>query len=196
MSRRAYSIGSNVTAMTARIHSATLLATLALAACTASPAPDQFFTPQDLSELVTNRTLAVAGEPGGSLLYLSGNGTGWLARDVRPGRPPMPGGMSMVFAWRLDGASRICYWATPRIGAMPDFAPSSFECLQILRSPDVPGALTGIIEQDHAPPRTRSLEVYAYSLFPPSVIDQYLTQVRVFYGGHIPAWTVPVPLPG
>jgi hypothetical protein len=182
--------------MTARILSAILLTSLALPACTRPPAPDQYFTPQDLSELVTNRTLAVAGDPDGSLLYLSSNGTGWLARNVRPGWPPAPGGISMVFAWRLDGPSRICYWATPRIGAMPDFAPASLDCLQILRSPDVPGALTGIIEQDQAPPHTRPLEVYSYSLFPPSVIDQYLTQVKVFYGGHLPAWTVPAPLPG
>ena len=182
--------------MTTRILTASLLATLALAACTPPPAPDRFFTPQDLSQLVTNRTLAVAGEPGGSLLYLAANGTGWLARDVQPGWPPTPGDMSMVFSWRLEGPSRICYWATPRIGAMPDFAPASLECLQVLRSSDTAGALTGITERDQAPPRSRPLEVYAYSLFPPSVIDQYLTQVKVLYGGHIPTWTVPVPLPG
>jgi hypothetical protein len=174
--------------MTARAVCSFVLAAMALAGCAHGPAPDQFFSQQDLNHLVTDRTLAVSGKPEGTLIYLAPNGTGWLARDVLPGSGPAPGSMSMIYAWNTDYASRVCYWATPLIGKMPDVAPPSHDCVQVLRAPDQPpGIFIGVTQQADIC-RVRPLEVYAYNAFPQPVIDQYLTQVRVLYGGHIPVW--------
>jgi hypothetical protein len=179
--------------MTARAAYSVLLAALALAGCERGPAPDQFLSQQELNTLVTDRTLAVSGKPEGTLIYLAPNGTGWLARDVLPGSGPAPGGMSMIFAWYTDYASRVCYWATPRIGKMPDVTPPAHECVQVLRAPEAPpGIFIGVTQQKDIC-RVRPMEVYAYNAFPQPVIEQYLTQVRVLYGGHIPAWSMESP---
>lgn len=175
--------------MQTRAISGLVLVGIVLASCAHGPSPDQYFSQPDLTNLITDRTLAVAGRPEGTLLYLSPNGTGWLARDVTPGTAPAPGSMSMIIAWHTDYPSRVCYWATPRIGKMPDVAPPSFECLQVLHAPDKPpGIFIGVTQQGDIC-RARPLEVYNYNAFPPPLIDQYLTQVRALYGGHIPAWS-------
>lgn len=175
--------------MPTRTVSSFVLAGMVLAGCARAPSPDQYFSQPDLNNLVTDRTLAVVEGPEGTLLYLSPNGTGWLARNVMPGHTPAPGSMSMIIAWHTDYASRVCYWATPRIGKMPDVAPPSFECLQVLHAPDKPpGIFIGVTQQEDIC-RVRPLEVYNYNAFPQPLIEQYMTQVRALYGGHIPAWS-------
>lgn len=175
--------------MQARAIPGLVFAGIVLANCAHEPSPDQYFSQSDLTNLITDRTLAVAGKPEGTLLYLSPNGTGWLARDITPGTTPAPGSMSMIIAWHTDYESRVCYWATPRISTMPDTAPPSFECLQVLRpTGQPPGIFIGVTQQDGIC-RIRPLEVYNYNAFPPPLIDQYLTQVRALFGGHLPEWS-------
>jgi hypothetical protein len=96
--------------------------------------------------------------------------------------------MSIVFRWHVADGSQVCLWAAPRIGEMPSIAPASFECLQVVRSQEPPYGLKATIRQDCGH-RTGPLFLYPFNAFTQPVVDQYLAQVRVLYGGHIPAWT-------
>ena len=95
----------------------------------------------------------------------------------------------MVFNWRVTAGSQLCVWATPRIGDMPSFMPAFLECLAVLRSAERPDELKVTITKNGRS-RTAPLYVYPSSAFPQPVIDQYLTQVRVLYGGHLPNWDI------
>ena len=173
-----------------------LLVMAALGGCAHAPAPDQLLSSSELSGLVTDRTLYVpcpSNPADGTLLYLASNGTGWLDSRMMPGYPPGPGGMSIVFDWRVAEDSRVCFWATPRIGDIPSFAPAFSECVQVLRSRATPGSLKAVVTQD-CKVCTGWLSLHSPSAFPQPVIDQYLAQMRVLYGGQIPAWTVSQPV--
>jgi hypothetical protein len=173
-----------------------LVAAVILADCVRAPAPDRFFSRSELSSLVTDRTLYVpscCNRPDGTLVYLAKDGTGWLDSRLMPGDPPKPGGMSVVLAWRVDDGSQVCLWATPLIGDMPSFVPAFSECLQVLRSLVPPDGLVATVAQG-GKFHTSWLGLYPFNAFPQPVIDQYLTQVRVLYGGHVPAWTVAEPV--
>jgi hypothetical protein len=179
--------------MIARSVVTSLTLAVIVAGCSHAPTQDQLFTPAELSELVTGQTLYVPGccdAPTGTLLYLSKDGSGWLDSRLMPGYPATPGGMSIVLQWRVVDGSRVCLWATPRIADMPSFAPPFSQCIQVLRSHEPPGSLTASVTRD-GKTRTGELDVYPSNIFPAATIEQYLTQVRVFYGGHIPAWKVP-----
>ena len=168
-----------------------IAAVVALANCAHPPAPDQLLSSSELGDLVTDRTLYVpscCNTADGTLLYLAKDGTGWLDSQMMPASHPRPSGMSMVFRWHIVDGSRLCLWAAPRIGDMPSIAPASFECLQVVRSQEPPNGLKATIKQD-CRHRTGPLYLYPFNAFTQPVIDQYLTQVRVLYGGHIPAWT-------
>jgi len=73
---------------------------------------------------------------------------------------------------------------------MPSFAPAFWQCVQVVRSPEPLGGLMANVTRD-GKSRTGGLDVYPSNVFPAAVIEQYLTQVRVLYGGHIPAWAFP-----
>ena len=179
--------------MMARPLAALVLALALVAGCARGPAPEQFFSAPELSELVTGRTLHVAGcceAPTGTLLYLAKDGTGWLDSRLVPGAPATPSGMSMVLTWRVVDGSRVCLWATPRIADMPSFAPPFSECVQVLRSREATGGLIGVVMREGSITKG-ALDVYPSSVFPAAAIDQYLVQVRVLYGGHVPAWSIP-----
>ena len=172
---------------------ATIVGTALLAGCVTAPAPDRLFSPAQLSDMVTGRTLAVQPPPdgpAGTWLYLAPDGTGWLSNELFPGLPPEPGGLSAVIAWRIADRSRVCVWATPRIGKMPSLPPPFRECIQVLRARPVPGGLTAVVTREDER-STGGLALYQGNAFSPGLIDQYLAQVRVLHGGHIPAWPVP-----
>jgi hypothetical protein len=175
-------------------------ALILLAGCARRPAPDQLFSPTQLSNLVTDRTLYVPYRPhgmflfssdksNGMLLYLARDGTGWLDSRLVSGSPPEPSSMSMVFNWRVIEGSQVCLWASPLIGDMPSFTPAFHVCVQVLRSGMPLDELEAKITQD-GKSRLGPLELYASNEFSPLVIDQYLTRVRVLYGGQIPDWTL------
>ena len=182
---------------------ASFVALMLPAGCARRLAPDQLLSPTQLSNLVTDRTLYVpfssytpdgmllfsSDTPNGMLLYLARDGTGWLDSRLVSGFPPQPSGMSMVFNWRVVDGSQVCLWASPLIADMPSFTPAFHVCVQVLRSRMPPDSLEAKITQD-GKSRLGPLELYAFNAFPPPVIDQYLTQVRVLYGGQIPTWTL------
>jgi len=171
------------------------------AGCVPQPAADQLFSPAQLSNLVAERTLWVpfysntpdwihlfsAETPSGMLLYLARDGTGWLESRLVPWAPPQPSGMSMVLNWSVVDRSQVCLWASPRIGDMPSFTPAFHMCIQVLRSRVTADGLEAKITRG-GKLRAGLLELYPFSAFSPQVIDQYLTQVRVLYGGQIPIW--------
>ena len=98
---------------------ASFVAVILLAGCARAPAPDQLFSATQLSVLVTDRTLYAPSStdtPDGMLLYLARDGTGWLDSRLVSGLPAQPSGMSIVFDWHVVDASRVCLWASPRIG--------------------------------------------------------------------------------
>lgn len=177
--------------MMTRRFATVIAAVVALVACAHAPAPDQLLSTSELGDLVTDRTLyvpACCNTPDGTLLYLAKDGTGWLDSRLMRASHPRPSGMSIVFHWHVADGSQVCLWAAPRIGDMPSIAPASFECLQVLRSQEPPNGLKATIKQD-CQHHTGPLYLYPFNAFTQPVIDQYLTQVRVLYGGHIPAWT-------
>lgn len=167
-----------------------LVAVVSAGCANRPPITDRFYAPQELSGLVTGRTMRI-GDASGSdmfaLLYLAPDGTGWLDTEVLPGEPPKPDTMSMLVNWRLEGGSQICAWASPLIGEMPSFVPSHLICIRLLR-PDIrnPGstAVTLGNEWYQAP-----LEFYPFNAFSVAAIEQYRRQVRVLYGGQIPDWS-------
>jgi hypothetical protein len=170
-----------------------LVAAVLPAGCTHAPSPDQLFSPAELSDVVTDRTLYIpscCNTPHGMLVYLAKGGTGWLDSGMMPGSPPTPGGMSIIFDWRVMDGSRVCFWATPRIGDMLSFLPAFSECLQVLRL-SVPFDRYKVTVMQGSDFRSGWLELYSFNAFPGPVIDQYLLQVRVLYGGGIPTWPVP-----
>jgi len=171
-----------------------LLVLLAPAACAPSPDPARMLTPPQLAELVTDRTLLIRDgttADDATLLYLARNGTGWLDHSVRAGFPLTPGGISMVLSWRLDDASRVCLWATPRIGEIPTFAPVGLECIQVLRAgPPYAGAGLNAVVTRAGNSSVGWLDTLPFNAFPPPVIDTYLDQLRVLFGGQVPRWTI------
>lgn len=120
---------------------ASFVALILPAACASRPAPDQLFSPTQLSNLVTDRTLYVpfsSDTPNGVLLYLARDGTGWLDSQLVSGLPPQPSGMSTVFDWRAVDGSQVCLWASPRTGDMPSFTPPftyAFKCFVLACHP-------------------------------------------------------------
>jgi len=172
-----------------------LAAAFAAAGCVRAvraPAP-QLFSAPELDALVTGRTLRVLAGGGWefeTLLFLGPGSKGWLDERLVPGMPPLPGDMAMVFEWGIAPGSRICVWAAPLIGQMPNFAPPGEQCLQILRTGVAPQGLAASVERGEGA-RTAPLELLPGDAFPPAAIDQYLEQVRVLYGGRIPAWSHP-----
>lgn len=176
----------------ARTSLAALLATLLASACVNSPPPNRLLPASQLRGLVADHTLSIhssSSTPDGMLLYLARNGTGWFQE---PDYPPKPGRMSFVFDWRMAGESRICLWAAPLVGDIPSFMPASQTCIQVLRSRKVPGGLEAVYAQDGRQ-ATAPIELYPFNAFRPRVIDRYLEQVRVLYGGTVPEWTIPEP---
>jgi hypothetical protein len=166
---------------------------LVTASCVQAPNPYRLLSQSELTSLVTDRTLYLASccdAPNGLMLYLADNGTGWLDRRATPPSPPSPGGMSMVFNWGITADSRVCFWATPLIGNMPSLMPASFQCLQIERSRAEPASFRATVTKGYQS-RTAALYVSAFNAFPEPVISQYLAQVRVLYGGHLPTWSAP-----
>lgn len=176
---------------------AVVLTVLLQSGCASGPRPDQFFSTDELRDLVTDRSLDVQfwhSEPSGVVLYLARGGTGWLNNGpLLPGIPPQPSSISMVFNWRIDGGSRVCVWAAPRIGDVSSFVPTSFRCLQLLRSLDPPGALQATVEQAGIS-RNAWVTVYPFSVFPQPVIDDHLAQLKFLFGGRIPSWTLAEPV--
>jgi hypothetical protein len=188
-----------------------VLALPLLVGCMARPGGDEPLPAGELSTLAQSHTLRIVFDTGGpfssrsalcwlwasgcvppyeTLLYFAPEGNGWLDDQVIPGGYPQPGTMSLVIRWRIADPSRICFWASPRIGEMPSFLPLKLGCIRVFR-PRVPRqGFTAVIEQDGSS-RTGSLETYPFNAFPASVIDQYLRQVRVLYGGQLPVWKIP-----
>jgi hypothetical protein len=99
--------------------------------------------------------------------------------------------MSMVFNWRVMDGSWICLSATPLIGEMPSFIPAFSECLQVLRSSRAPPGRYKVTITRGGNSRAGWLDLYPFNAFPRPVINQYLSQVRVLYGGAIPTWNLP-----
>jgi hypothetical protein len=184
--------------MTWRLVTAVAVATLP-AGCSRPPTQQQLLSTSELTELVTDRTLRIpscCNTPDGMLLYLASDGTGWLDTRLLPGYPPTPNEISNVFNWRVADGSQICFWATPRIGEMMSFVPPFSECLQIYRSRTSPDRLQAAVTRgsDFPPGWVGEVELLPFNAFPQSVIAQYGMQVRVLYGGRIPAWTAPWPM--
>jgi hypothetical protein len=159
--------------------------------CSSLPITDRFYAPQELSGLVTGRTMRI-GDASGSdmfaLLYLAPDGTGWLDTEVLPGEPPKPSAMSMLANWRLEGGSQICAWASPRIGEMPSFVPSHLMCIRLLR-PDIQNPGITAVTLRNGWYQVLPLEFYPFNAFSIAAIEQYRRQVRVLYGGQIPDWS-------
>ena len=182
--------------MTWRFIIALMGATTMAAACSSGPDADQFLSATELRDLVSDHTVyvpewyipACCNTQTGTLMYLAHDGTGWLDNQVLPGSVPRPGRMSMLLSWRAENDSRLCVWATPLIGEMPSFMSPSEQCFQMLRARKPIAAIQAAASFD-GQSRTGWIELYPFNGFPPQVIDQYLTQVRVLYGGHIPIWT-------
>ncbi len=164
--------------------------------CAGIPVAVQSLSRAELSDLVTDKTLyvpSVCDTPDGMLLYLAKDGTGWLDSRLMRGDLPRPSEMSIVFEWRVVDGSRVCLSAAPRIGEMPSFMPAFSQCLPVLRSSVPPYNLLTTVTQG-GKSCTNRVDLYPYNAFPRSVVDEYLTQVRVLYGGHIPRWTAPEPI--
>jgi hypothetical protein len=173
----------------ARVFIAALLAVALGSGCANAPPADQLFSPSKLSSLVADRTLSIRASPTvpeGMLLYLARDGTGWFQE---PSYPPKPGRMSMVFDWRVVNGSRVCLWATPTVGDIPNFIPAFQTCIQVLR---VPHGLKAVFAQA-GQLATGPIALYPFNAFTPQAITEYLEQVRVLYGGTIPVWTIPEP---
>jgi hypothetical protein len=164
--------------------------TVAAAGCAGGRAtPDRPYPPQELSALVTGRTMdiGVAGSARPhTLIYLAADGTGWLDRQVGAG-PPQPRTMSMLTDWHVDSESKICAWASPPIGAMPNFAPASPLCVQVVRPAGRNAGLAAEV-QWNGREQDMPLQVYPFNAFPTATIEQYRLQVRVLFGGRIPEW--------
>lgn len=167
---------------------------IALAGCAFSqPSTDRFYAPQELSDLVTGRTMRIGAATGqglNMLIYLAPDGTGWLSTQVGQGALPRVGSMSMLTNWYLAIGSQVCATASPRIGDMPDFFPAKLVCVQVLR-PGVHGAgLTAVVWPDGRY-QTLPLALYPFNAFPDAKIAQYRLQVGVLFGGHVPSWSLP-----
>ncbi len=172
------------------------LAAILLAGCTHAPGPGQMLSRTQLSELISGHTLYVPPCPYtsyGILLYLSNNGYGWLDTSLIPGQLPQPSGMSMILARQFTDDLRLCVLASPHIGDMPSFAPALTVCLQVLRSLEASTRLLGRVLDRGNSETSCPLELYPYNAFPPQIVDQYLEQVEVLYGGQIPSWSTSVP---
>jgi hypothetical protein len=189
----------------------TVLALLLPTGCMTQPGADELLSPGQLSVLVTGHTLNIVpdrngpfgpssalcwlspygcGLPYETLLYLAPEGTGWLDSQLVPGALPRPGAMSTVSQWRIGGTSQICLWASPRVGEMPGLTPPHWECVQVLRTRQPPERLKVVVTEDGTS-SSGSLRVFPFNAFPAPVIDQYLQQVRVLFGGRLPVWTAP-----
>ena len=190
---------------------ATVLALLLPTGCMTQPGADELLSPGQLSTLVTGHTLNIVpdrkgpfgpssalcwlspsgcGLPYETLLYLAPEGTGWLDSQLVPGALPRPGAMSIVSQWRIEGTSQICLWASPRVGEMPGLTPPHRECVQVLRTRKPSEGFKVVVTEDGTS-SSGSLRVFPFNAFPASVIDQYLQQVRVLFGGRLPVWTAP-----
>jgi hypothetical protein len=163
---------------------------LAVAGCGSPPNPDRFYTPRELSDLASGRTMQI-GDAYGSrfrlLIYLAPDGTGWLDTQVDARQPPRPGTMSMLSNWYVAIGSQVCAWASPLIGDMPSFVPARLACVQVLR-PAVPGAGATAVVWWNGRYQALPIEFFPMNIFPDAVIEQYRLQVRVLYGGQIPSW--------
>ena len=159
--------------------------------CNSPPVADRFYTPRELSGLVTGRTMRI-GDASPSrffaLAYFAPDGTGWLDTEIVPGEPPQPSAMSTLVDWHLVDGSQICAWVSPRIGEMPSFVPSHLACIRLLR-PGIHDPRITAVTQRNDRYQMLPLEFYPFNAFSPAVIEQYRRQVRVLYGGRIPDWS-------
>jgi hypothetical protein len=167
---------------------------VALAGCEHNqPVADRFYSPQELSVLVTGSTMHIgaATEPGlNMLIYLAPDSTGWLDTQVGLPGPPRVGSMSMLTNWYLAVDSQVCATASPPIGEMPDFFPAKLVCVQVLR-PDAQGLGPTTVVWSDGRYQALPLTVYPFNAFPEAQTAQYRAQVSVLYGGHIPTWSLP-----
>jgi hypothetical protein len=167
---------------------------VALAGCGHSQQPtDRFYPPQELSDLVTGRTMHVGAATGlgpNMLIYLAPDGTGWLDTQVGQVAPPQVGSMSMLTNWYLAVDSQVCATASPRIGEIPDFVPAKLVCVQVLRPGAHDAGLTAVVWPDGRY-QTLPLALCPFDAFPEATIAQYRLQVSVLFGGHIPTWSLP-----
>ncbi len=125
-----------------------------------------------------------------TLLYLAPGGRGWRDARLVPGTDPQPGAMAMVIAWEASDTDGLCLWSTPLIGEMPSFTAPHRECLRVLRAAAAPETLAATAS-DKQRSITAPLSLRSGSAFPLERIAQYQMQVRVLYGGQIPAWRAP-----
>jgi hypothetical protein len=167
---------------------------VALAGCGPSQPPnDRFYAPQELSDLVTGRTMHIGASTGlglNMLLYLAPDGTGWLGTQVGQVAPPQVGSMSMLTNWYLAVESQVCATASPRIGEMPDFGPAKLVCVQVLRPGAHDAGPTAVVWPDGRY-QALPLALYSFNAFPEANIAQYRLQVGVLFGGHVPTWSLP-----
>ena len=172
------------------------LMAILLAGCTYAPNPGAMLSRMQLSELVEGHTLYAPPCPNeayGLLLYLGNDSTGWLDTTFVPGRLPQPSSMSMILGRSFTDDSRLCVLASPHIRDMPSFAPAFPVCLTVLRSSKGSAfVLRRVVDRDTFK-TSCPLELYTYNAFPVRIIDEYLEQVRVLYGGQIPSWFTSIP---
>lgn len=167
---------------------------LALCGCGSDPyAGYQKVPAAELLRMVSGTSLLLDGTatwPFQTMLYLAPGGGGWRDAKLRPGTEPRPGDMAMIIAWQVRDEDGLCLWSTPLIGEMPSFTPPHHECLLVLRDPAVPQALVATAA-DADRTITAPLSLRSGNAFPPGPIAQYDLQVRVLFGGQLPAWQVP-----
>jgi hypothetical protein len=167
---------------------------VALTGCSGSSSQSiarRFYAPQELSGLVTGRTMRIGDARGSdrfALLYFAPDGTGWLDTAVLPGEPPEPATMSMLVNWRLEGGSQICAWTSPLIGEMPSGAPAHLMCIRLLR-PDIQNPAITAVTLWKGWYQVQPVEFYPFNAFSVGATEQYRNQVRVLYGGQIPDWS-------
>jgi hypothetical protein len=172
---------------------AALVVTLVLTGC-AQPPPVPYvgFSPEELNQLVTDQTLYIpfcCEAPYGTLMYLSKDGGGWLDSRLKAGSPPTTSEMSLVLNWHVQEGSQVCLWASPLIGEIPSFIPPSYHCLDVEHPANATAPLRVRVMGDNAAGKSW-LTVYPYNAFPASVVDQYMTQLKVLFGGQIPTWHI------
>jgi hypothetical protein len=167
---------------------------LGVAGCASDPyAGYQPVPAAELARMVPGNSLLLdrtADWPFQTLLYFAPGGSGWRDARLPPGSDPQPGAMAMIIAWQASDADGLCLWSTPLIGEMPSFTPPHRECLRMLRAPAAPETLVATAT-DAQRSITAPLWLRGGSAFPLERIAQYDLQVRVLYGGQIPAWRVP-----
>jgi hypothetical protein len=152
----------------------------------------QPFAPTQLEQLVGGKTLILRPSDGTqyeTVLYLDRLGTGWLDAWRVAGTAPNPSDMAAVISWQATAGSQVCVWSAPMIGEIPSGLPPRRQCWRILRSARPPYALGA--EACPTERRTTAIEIRDGNAFARPQIAQYEQQVRVLFGGNMPAWRIP-----